>query len=80
MNTTHFIPTARYLLQIVNRGEWTTVAYLNDPQEVSRTVENVPGLRVVDTIKHAEIRMSGWRRTRARVRSQFDGGRAVSPR
>jgi hypothetical protein len=49
MNTGLFIPSARYLLQIDSNGEWRTVAYLNDSEEASRTMERVPALRVVDT-------------------------------
>src|ERR1700730_2768187 len=48
---------ARYFLQIASKGEWKTVAYLNDPEEARRTLEKVPDLRVFDTWKNAEVRL-----------------------
>lgn len=46
MNDVGFISIpARYLLQITSKGEWKTVAYLNDPEEARRTIERIPDLR-----------------------------------
>lgn len=51
MDHPRFTPIARYLLQIASEGHWKTVAYLDDPEEVSRTIENVPDLRALDMWK-----------------------------
>ena len=56
MNETDLVPDARYLLQIHSKGEWNTVAYLNNFEEVKRTMEKVPALRVIDTWHRAEVR------------------------
>ena len=56
MNETDLVPSARYLLQIRSKGEWNTVAYLNNFEEVKRTMEKVPALRVIDTWHRAEVR------------------------
>ena len=56
MNETDLVPSARYLLQIRSKGEWNTVAYLNNSEEVKRTMEKVPALRVIDTWHRAEVR------------------------
>jgi len=48
MSDVPFTHRARYLLQIDSNGKWKTVAYLNDREEATRTMEKVPALRVVD--------------------------------
>ena len=64
MDHLRFTPTARYLLQIASKGQWKTVAYLDDPEEVDRTIANVPDLRALDTWKNCEIRSYDCRRGR----------------
>lgn len=59
MNRMDLIPTARYLLQSANKGKCTTVAYLNDQSEVSRTIADVSGWGAVDTVKNTEMRLRG---------------------
>ena len=55
----NFTPTGRYLLKIFSKAEWKAVAYLNDLEEVRRTIENVPYLRALDTWENEELRLHG---------------------
>jgi hypothetical protein len=55
----NFTPTGRYLLKIFSKAEWKAVAYLNDLEEVKRTIENVPYLRALDTWENEELRLHG---------------------
>ena len=59
MNDARFTPTARYLIQIASKGQWKTVAYLNDLEEARSTMQNVPDLRVFDTWNNAQLRLQG---------------------
>jgi hypothetical protein len=60
---------ARYLLQITSKGEWKTVAYLNDLQEIWDTMENVTDLGVIDSWINAEVRSRDRRSFRNSERS-----------
>jgi hypothetical protein len=50
--------TARYILQMASKGEWKTVVYINDLEEVRHTMENIPELRALDTWENVEVRFN----------------------
>src|SRR5262245_15336817 len=65
----HAFPSARYLVQILSKAGWKEVAYINNPEEVGPTLENVPELRVFDTWENAEVRLHDLPQVQRKTRS-----------